>query len=114
MENWRIFGALSVYIGLFTISLLYDRLVHWLEVNRHADGRTAYLVVIGVAYTLLGLGLVDIFLPNINAGLLAFSAFALSGLPMIIGSRNRYSASKEHGLIALVEDLHLIAHRSRK
>ena len=114
MDNWRIFGALSVYIGLFTASLLYDRLVHWLEVNRHADGRTAYLVVFGVAYTLLGLGIVDALLPSLNAGLLALSAFALSGLPMIIGSKNRYSASKDYGINALVEDLRLIAHRSRK
>lgn len=114
MDNWRIFGALSVYIGLFTTSLLYDRCVHWLEVNRHADGRTAYLVVFGVAYTLLGLGLVDIFLPYLNAGLLALSVFAVSGLPMIIGSKSRYTASKNYGLNALVEDLHLITHRSRK
>lgn len=113
MDNGSLFGALSVYIGLFATSLFYDHCVAWLEVKRLADGRTAYLVVFGVAYTLLGLGLLDVFI-DLNAGVLAVTAFIASGLPMIIGSVRRYTASKDHGLNALIADLGSITRRMPK
>ncbi len=85
------------YIGLFVLSLAYDRLVirrgdraGWLEPY------TALTVVAGVLYTLIGVGMVDR-----KAAVKTFWAFVFSGTPMIIGDVERYLERARNGDSAL-------------
>ena len=87
------------YIGLFVLSLLYDRLVirrgdrqGWLEPF------TALTVVAGVLYTLAAVWAVDR-----KAAVVTFWAFVASGTPMILGDLERYLERVRNGDAALQE-----------
>ena len=88
----------GVAMGLFGLSLLYDRLViqrgdrqGWLEPY------TAFSVVAGGLYTLAGVWGVDR-----KAAVLAFWMFVFSGTPMIAGDIERYLERARNGERALI------------
>lgn len=82
-------GAIAAIIfgGLIGFGWWFDGRVEALGTD--ADGFTWLLVVIGVAVTLLGIGLLDLVL-DWNAGLLGLAAFSASGLHMVHGAVTRY------------------------
>lgn len=87
--NGMLSGALSVliYVGLLVFGWWFNhRVERW---GMDADGFTWLLVVIGTFVTLVGIGLLDLFL-DWNAGLLGLSAFAASGFFMCSGEVQRY------------------------
>ena len=75
-----------VMLMLFFCGVLYDRyVVDIIERRIPALGVTAYEVVGGVLFTLVGFAL----LAGLEMFLLALLCFAASGIPMIIGSHHR-------------------------
>lgn len=75
-----------VMLMLALLGVLYDRyVVDIIERTQPALGVTAYEVVGGVLFTLVGL----LLLTNLETFLLALLCFAASGIPMIIGSHHR-------------------------
>jgi len=82
---------LLVYCILLAAGYGYNRLVAWLEREGYDEGYTAFLVVGGVGFTLLGVAIVDW-----QAALLAFGAFAASGLFMFLGSWQRHAIKRRH------------------
>lgn len=78
--------------GLFLFGVAFDRFTSWF--NRHPLGeqRSAFLVVVGTAVTL-------IFRQFLPGGLIwDLFAFACSGLPMILGQYTRFEARKQAAL----------------
>jgi hypothetical protein len=75
-----------VMLMLFLCGVLYDRYVVDIIERIHPNpGVTAYEVVGGVAFTLIGFSL----LVGLETFLLALLCFAASGIPMILGSHHR-------------------------
>jgi hypothetical protein len=72
---------------LFMFGAWFGWLVRWLALHQ-VDGQTAYMVVIGVFVTLLGLGLVA----GWQVAGLALACFAASGLPMVLEYVSRIHA----------------------
>jgi hypothetical protein len=82
-------GALSVviFLALFAFGWWFNRKVE--RLGSDADGFVWLLVVIGCSVTLIGIGLLDLFL-DWNAGLLGLAGFAASGFFMCHGAVMRY------------------------
>jgi hypothetical protein len=87
MEMGWLVWVIMAALGLFGV--VYDRATAWMEGLGSDHGYVAFLVVGGVAVTLVGIGLADLVL-DWNAGLIGLLLFACSGLPMIIGSMRRH------------------------
>lgn len=99
MIMWSHFGSIvAVYGLLFLFGFLYNRFVEWLEKNNYDEGYTAFLVVGGVAVTLMGLALLDW-----QAALVALGAFAVSGFWMVVGSCQRHMQARRTAQKALRE-----------
>ncbi|MBI5933297.1 MAG: hypothetical protein HY867_06280 [Chloroflexi bacterium] len=81
-----IYSAVILF-ALLAFGWFYNRKVEQAGVD--ADGFTWLLVVIGCAVTIVGIGLLDLFL-DWNAGLISLSAFAASGFFMCVGAILRY------------------------
>lgn len=76
-----------VLILLSVAGVIYDRFVVDIIERQHpALGVTAWLVVGGVLFTLVGAA----FLIGLEAALLVLLCFAASGIPMILGARARH------------------------
>ena len=74
---------------LAACGVLYNVLVAYVQrqlPDRH--GVTAWLVVGGVAFTLVGI----LLLTDLETFVIALLCFAASGTPMILGSMERYEA----------------------
>lgn len=87
----NVYGELSVTLLILLVllitSILYNK---WIEkVGALAEGWSWLLVVIGVSYTLIAIGLLDLVL-DWNAGFIGLLAFAVSGFPMAYGGIQRY------------------------
>lgn len=92
-------------LGFFLLALFgwwYDRLVASLEAAGRDEGLTWLLVVLGVAATLVVMGLVDLVV-NVNAGLLGLACFACSGAPMALGAIRRHNHLRARFAAALKE-----------
>lgn len=93
----------AVMIGLFALSTAYDVLViQRMDRGRMMERWTWATVVVGVAYTLAGVALLDW-----RAARLVLVAFAFSGTPMSIGDLVRYIERVREGdrvLNAVVRD----------
>lgn len=82
----------SVLIALFLCGMIYNyAVVDKIERLHPPLGVTAFEVVGGVLFTLVGFAL----LVGVEAMLLALLCFAASGVPMILGSLQRGSALSE-------------------
>ena len=80
-DLWR------VLLLLLTLGILYNQLVGYVQEqlpDRH--GVTAFMVVGGVTWTLLGV----LLLEGVTVFLTVLLCFCASGLPMIWGSMRRY------------------------
>lgn len=92
-----------VMLGLFALSTAYDVLViRRMDKGRMMERWTWATVVVGVAYTLAGVALLDW-----KAARLVLVAFAFSGTPMSIGDLVRYLERVREGdrvLNAVVRD----------
>lgn len=80
--------VLPVVLMLVACGILYNWLVEYVQrqlPNRH--GVTAWLVVGGVAFVLVGL----LLLTDVRVFSLALLCFVAAGTPMIIGSMRRYA-----------------------
>ena len=74
--------------------IVYDRyVVDIIETTHPPLGVTAWLVVFGVLFTLVGAS----FLIGFEAFLLVLLCFAASGIPMILGSRERHLGLEREG-----------------
>ena len=79
-----------VMLMLFLCGVLYDRYVVDIIERLHPSlGVTAYEVVGGVLFTLVGFSL----LAGLEVFLLALLCFTASGIPMILGSHHRSMAT---------------------
>lgn len=86
--NQLLLGFLAFFFGL-----AYNWFVAYLEKRGGAEAYTAFLVAAGVLVTLaLAMPLV-----GLNNVLIILIFFALTGLPMMIGSASRYLKKKEQG-----------------
>lgn len=85
---------IRVLLMLALAGIVYDRyVVDVIERLHPAIGVTAWEVVGGVLFTLVGFA----FLAGFEAFLLALLCFAASGIPMILGSRERHLAYEREG-----------------
>lgn len=89
MNDPTISDIVRVLLMLALCGVLYDRyVVDIIERTQPALGVTAYEVVGGVLFTLVGL----MMLTDIQTFLVALLCFAASGIPMILGSHHRAQA----------------------
>jgi hypothetical protein len=80
------------YLGLIVFGLLYNAGVAWLHRRGYQDGYTAFLVVIGVAVTVLTVAVAGLI--TWDAVLVLVLAFISSGIPMILGDIARHTRSR--------------------
>jgi len=93
--------VLLVLGGLLVLGVAYNWLVAWL-VREHPDQPyMASVVVGGVLFTLVGLGL----LTSVGVGLTALACFGASGLPMVVGSMLRQLERRRVERRASMEDV---------
>lgn len=89
--NGITFGQLSeifiILVLLFTGSCFFNRYIEKAGLN--AEGQSWKLVVIGVFYTQVAIGLLDMILPW-NAFFIGMLAYIASGSPMAYGARLRH------------------------
>lgn len=90
MENDRKFWV--VMVGLAVVSFWYDRLISWADKRNKLEEWTWLTVVVGTAYTLLGVALLDR-----RAAWLCFRAFCFSGAAMAGGDIWRHLNRKWNG-----------------
>lgn len=90
--NWQVFG--SVFALLLLFGCLYATLVNYMARKGVEDGQTAWLVVVGVAVTLVG----SAFVVGVQVALLVAGCFVASGLPMVTEYvwRNWHNRQKDH------------------
>lgn len=102
--NGSIFGTISAVLNvLFALLIASYFLNLWIEKAGHAaEGADWKLVVIGVFYTLVGMGMLDQVL-DWNAFFIGMLAFSVSGFPMIYGAYKRNQEVKERARKALNE-----------
>lgn len=85
------FGTISaaafILMVLFLMALFYDRKIT--QVGFHGEGWVWLEVVVGVFFTLVAIGLLDLLLCW-NAFFTGLMAFTVSGAPMIWGAYQRY------------------------
>ena len=88
--NGITFGQLSdtlnILFLLLVASYLFDQSIT--RAGIRAEGQTWKLVVIGVFYTQIGIGLLDLIL-DWNAFYLGMLAYSVSGFPMAYGAHMR-------------------------
>lgn len=87
-ELWRL---AIVAIALIVFGVSYNALVAYLERHGRERGYTAFLVAFG---NLVTVGLAA-FIIGMWPALIILACFALSGLPMIIGSMTRFMEERE-------------------
>jgi hypothetical protein len=87
--DWRLIGA--VLFGLLMFGTVYNNLVQ--KLGRRKEGYTSLLVVGGVLITLAGVALV-----SWQCAVLTLSAFAASGLPMVLGDIQRHIQARERAI----------------
>ena len=90
--NGNIYGVILVAFGLVVFGYAYNRAVEWARPRGYMEPYTALWVALGVAVTLVGAGVIDLF-TGWNAFLAGALAFCCSGLFMIIGDAARYVQS---------------------
>lgn len=88
MENGWLFGM--TLAALFLFGALYNLFVAWLVRTGRDRGATAILVVGGTLSTLLGAAAII----GLEHTAVALACFAASGLPMVIGSWERYTRKR--------------------
>jgi len=93
-------GTLNVLLGLFVFSYLFDQQIT--KAGTRAEGRTWQLVVIGVFYTQVAIGLLDLIW-DWNAFWLGMLAYSVSGFPMIYGAYMRNKDMQKRADEALKE-----------
>ncbi len=81
-------ATLLILLVLLMVSVLYNRQIE--KAGNSIEGWSWLLVVIGVAYTLIAITLLDLVLPEWNAGLIGLLAFSVAGFPMAYGGIQRY------------------------
>jgi heme A synthase len=90
--NGITFGQLSATLNILFVllitSYLFNRAIEN-EGNR-AEGQDWKLVVIGVFYTQVAIGVLDTILPCLNAFILGLIAYCVSGFPMAYGAHMRH------------------------
>ena len=92
--DWRLIGAVA--FGLFCFGWAFNAAVTHLGDRK--DGYVSLLVVAGVLVTLGGVALVCW-----QAAILSAAAFAVSGIPMIVGDIWRHIKAREAALRVLRE-----------
>lgn len=102
--NGSTFGAISVAINillsLFLFGFFYNRWI--VSLGARAEGWSWLQVVGGVFVTLIGIGLLDLFL-DWNAFYLSLLAFAASGAPMSYGAYKRHVEAQARARKAMQE-----------
>jgi hypothetical protein len=88
MDSGTISAVIAILGSLSLLSLFFNSRIE--RAGNSIEGMSWLLVVIGVSYTLAGLGLLDVFL-NWNAGFEGVLAFSASGWPMVLGAYKRHS-----------------------
>lgn len=92
--------VLVILSVLFVFSHFYNRKIE--SAGSQLEGWSWLLVVIGVFYTQLAIGLLDLILPW-NAFYLGMLAYTVSGFPMIYGAYCRHQETQERARKALNE-----------
>lgn len=88
MDLGTISVVVAILILLFVFAVGFN---NWIEkLGTSAEGFAWLEVVIGVFVTLIGIGLLDLVLPQWNAFFIGLMAFAATGLPMSLGAYNRH------------------------
>lgn len=93
-------AVMNVLVVLFILSYIYDRIIE--RMGPRGEGWAWMQVVIGVFYTLLAIGILDLLLPW-NAFFIGFLTFAVSGTPMSYGAYMRHREAHERAQKAMKE-----------
>jgi len=96
----KLLDVLIVLWALLTTSYFYNRKIT--DTGNKLEGWDWLLVVIGVSYTLIAIGLLDLFL-DWNAFFIGLLAFGVSGFPMMDGARRRHSETMSRARKAINE-----------
>jgi hypothetical protein len=84
---WPVIGI----AGLLVFGVVYNHLVGWMEHEGHIEGYVAIMVCVGVAFTMLGWGLITW---RWNDVLLLLGCFVATGTPMVVGSVWRHMQAR--------------------
>lgn len=84
----------AVGAGLFAFGLAFDQFTGWFNRQPQGEERSAFLVVIGVAATVL----IATPLIGLKAAKWLIFAFGCSGIPMIVGQYSRFEARNQAAL----------------
>lgn len=96
----RLSEVLLILLVMFFISHFYNQKIT--AAGNRIEGFDWLLVVIGVFYTQIGIGLLDLILPW-NSFFLGLMAYSFSGLPMMCGAYQRHQEAQERARKALNE-----------
>ena len=88
----NVYRAMAVCLALIGFGVWYDRAVGRMERRREDRGYTAFLVVFGVAVTVVGF---FVIVSLSELAVVLFGCFCASGLPMIVGSMRRHCIERE-------------------
>lgn len=91
IDSGNVLAVLIVLWALFTTSYFFDCKITAL--GNKLEGLDWVLVVIGVSYTLIGIGILDLVL-QWNAFFISALAFGVSGFPMMHGAAMRHNETK--------------------
>jgi len=101
IESGWVIGVAAVAL---TFGIIYDKLVSYLEQSGRAQGYTALLVTGGVFMSLALAGIII----GLEAFLVCLVVFALTGIPMLVGSIWRHTdqrLQRDEQVRAVVEEL---------
>lgn len=98
MDLWRLIAVLLALGGFGTC---YNHWVAGLERNGHDRGYMAFIVAIGCVVVIGGWLLIT---GDLEGGVYLLAAFAAAGIPMIVGSVQRYVRARSEQARALREE----------
>lgn len=100
ITSGQLSDTLTILFGLLVTSYLFDQSIT--QAGVRAEGKTWQLVVIGVFYTQLAVGLLDLIL-DWNAFFIGMLAYSISGFPMAYGAHMRNKEMQKRADKALNE-----------
>ena len=86
-------GFALVLAALYAFGYWYDGVINEAHKSDELTPYVALYVVGGVAVTLIGMGIVSLILPQLNALVIGLPCFAASGLRMVRGSMRRFAST---------------------
>lgn len=101
MPEINVWRAVTILLALAVFGYLYNRWVAGLVSEGHDRGYMGFIVALGCGVVILGWMLITV---DLAGALILLAAFAAAGVPMILGSIERYVRAQDAAARALRED----------